>query len=302
MSKQEMITVNRYQNGNATVTIFSDGSRTVEFEDNLKLEYPLNIDIRVSERCAFGLNPDTGKSICTFCHESAKTNGNDANLDDLKKILEGLPSGIELAVGANQITDALVNFLEFCKSQGYIVNLTVNQGHLKRDYELIKYLINSSYVKGLGISYRQGYADINQSLLDYDNTVVHVIAGIDTINEVKELAAKGVRKILILGEKDFGFNSGKVDTTSVTHRKWRQGVHELFKMFDIVSFDNLAVEQLYVKRFFNETLWKQFYQGEHSFYINAVTQTFSRSSRHPIVTPWSRTNIVDYFQSIDSNC
>lgn len=74
----------KYNNGNAVITIESDGSRVIEYENILSLDYPLNIDIRVSTQCAFGLNPKTGKSFCSFCHESATTDGVECNYDLLK--------------------------------------------------------------------------------------------------------------------------------------------------------------------------------------------------------------------------
>ena len=67
----------QYKNGNADVTIMSNGTREIEYEDELFLDYPLNIDIRTSSRCSFGLNPKTGKAFCDFCHESATTDGSE---------------------------------------------------------------------------------------------------------------------------------------------------------------------------------------------------------------------------------
>ena len=46
-----------YQNGNATISIDTDGTRIIQYPSNeqLKLEYPLNIDIRLSNRCPLGI-------------------------------------------------------------------------------------------------------------------------------------------------------------------------------------------------------------------------------------------------------
>ena len=52
----------RYKNGNASVEILENGTRIVEYEDSLNLDYPLNIDIRVSTQCSFGYNPKTKKA------------------------------------------------------------------------------------------------------------------------------------------------------------------------------------------------------------------------------------------------
>ena len=288
--------LHQYQNGNATVTIHGDGTRIVECEGDIKLKFPLNIDIRVSQRCAFGMNQATGKAICGFCHESATTTGADADLGYLFSKLLGLPAGIELAVGVNQVTTELVEFLRKCKAEGWIVNTTINQGHVRRDSAAIKMLIEQELIKGLGISYRKGMLDAPAFITDYQNTVFHVIAGIDTIDEVKHLASIGVKKILVLGEKDFGFNLGKVKITTDTHRAWYRQLHELFAMFDIVSFDNLALEQLNVRRFVKD--WDSTYQHEFSFYINAVDKYFSPSSRSPDQTPMLDSTVESYFQQL----
>jgi hypothetical protein len=136
---------------------------------------------------------------------------------------------------------------------------------------------------------------VPESILAYEHTVIHVIAGIDSIMDVINLRNKGVRKILILGEKNFGFNEGKVDLTTKNHRQWFWWVRKMFNIFDVTSFDNLALEQLNMKRFFSDDNWNVFNQGEHSFYINAVEEYFAPSSRSNNKTNWDSLFIKDYF-------
>lgn len=286
--------LHQYTNGNADIKLYNDGTRIIECEGDLKLKYPLNIDIRVSKKCAFGMNPRTGKAVCNFCHESATTDGEDADLEELYNKLIPLPAGIELAIGMNQITSEFVNFLARCKWQGWVVNATINQGHLRRDKDDIICLLNLGLIKGLGVSYRSGMLDIPDEILSYENMVVHVIAGIDSVEEVSLLAKKGVRKILVLGEKDFGFNLGKVRLTTEKHRQWYRRVHELFNLFKVVSFDNLALEQLNIRRFVKD--WDTIYQNEYSFYINAVDKYFAPSSRSANVESYENgLTVKDYF-------
>jgi hypothetical protein len=289
----------KYNNGNAVVLIDNDGSRVIEYENTLSLLYPLNIDIRVSTQCSFGFNPKTNKAFCDFCHESARTDGDECDYNELQQKLIGLPEGIELAIGANNITPNLIKFIKWCDSHGYIVNLTINQGHLKRDLEFIKLLVNNQLIKGLGISYRSKLKwDVPQFILDYKNTVFHVITGIDSFYDVETLSKKGVKKILVLGEKNFGFNEGKVDLEKQEHKEWYWWISKMFNVFGVVSFDNLSIEQLNLKRFFTEKNWEIFNQGEHSFYINAVEKYFSPSSRNPNKKNWNETNIIEYFKSL----
>lgn len=290
----------QYQNGNSTIELSNDGTRVITYDDTLQLQYPLNIDIRVSTKCAFGYNPKTGKAVCDFCHESARTDGTECDYQSLQHKLIGLPKGIELAVGANQLTQGLYDFIDWCDGNGYVVNLTLNQGHIKRDQEMVKKCYSKGIIKGLGISYRSSLKwDIPQFVLDNPNTVFHVIAGIDEISEVLSLKDRGVKKILVLGEKNFGFNEGKVDLSTKKHKEWLWFISKLFTTFDVTSFDNLGLEQLRVKRFFKDDMWEEFNQGEHSFYINAVDNYFAPSSRSNKKTNWNEVSIEEYFNQLN---
>lgn len=285
----------KYNNGNAVINIDDNGTRIIEFDNDLKLDFPLNLDIRVSTSCSFANN------ICkNFCHESAVVNGKDCDYELLKSKLCGLPQGIELAIGCNHFTQNLYDFLQWCYEQNYICNLTINQGHVKRDFDLIEKAIKNNFVKGLGISYRNKLKfDLPESILNYKNTVFHVISGIDTFNDILLLKDKSVKKLLILGEKDFGYNSNKVNLQSQNHKEWYWWIGKLFNEFEVVSFDNLALEQLNIKRFFNIDSWDIFNQGEESFYIDAVHQTFAPSSRSSNKVNWNNFTIQEYFKTLN---
>jgi len=296
-----MTLIVKYRNGNATVELHNDGTRVITSPDpSFEFEYPLNLDIRVSTRCLFGRNPKTGTGVCEFCHESATTDGTECDYEELKATLDELPKGIELAIGCNDLTEGLEDFITWCGHRGFIVNLTVNQGHLMRYYEGLDSLITNGFIKGLGISYRSELKwNIPDHFLNYENTVFHVITGIDNFDDVMSLKDKGVKKILILGEKDFGFNEGKVDLDSAAHREWFWWVSKLFTEFDVVSFDNLSLEQLKVRRFFSDEQWDRFNQGEYSFYINAVDKTFAPSSRSKDIITWNNISIREYFKHLN---
>lgn len=286
----------QYKNGNADITITHDGTREIQYEGELSLDFPLNIDIRVSTQCSFGLNPKTGKAFCDFCHESATTDGVECDYDQLRDKLIGLPKGIELAIGCNKMTSDLRKFIFWCDMMGYIVNLTVNQGHLKQ-FDMISALVECGVIKGLGISYRSSLPfNVPKYILDYEHTVFHVICGIDSYLEVEALSKQGVKKILVLGEKDFGFNLGKVDLTTRKHREWFWWIHNMFNIFDVVSFDNLALQQLNIRRFFTQDNWEVFNQNEHSFYIDAVNKKLAPSSRSNDKINWDSINLKEYFK------
>lgn len=286
-----------YHNGNAEISLLKDGTRTIQYEGNLLLDYPLNIDIRVSTACAFGMNPDTGKSTCKFCHESSRVDGVECNYTELVERLRALPMGMELAIGVNNYTPTLQKFLEWCGHK-FVCNITINQGMLTHhNAGEIYAALNLDHVHGVGISYRKKlHWHIPPFLLNYPNTVFHCIVGIDSVWDILALHKKGVRKILCLGEKDFGFNAGKVNLESKKHKHWYWNVRKLVDVFDVVSFDNLALEQLNMRRFFTDAHWAEFYQGEHSMYINAAEGYYAPSSRSTEHTSWDNLSIQEYYE------
>lgn len=61
------------------------------------------------------------------------------------------------------------------------------------------------------------------------------------------------------------------------------------KLFKVISFDNLAIEQLDVKRIVPDDKWEEFYMGDDgsfTFYIDMVKGEFAKNSlsqeRYPI--------------------
>lgn len=296
----------KYRNGNAVVTLdLRDGTRIIEYPDNkpLVLETPLNIDIRVSTQCPYGYNTNTKKSTCAFCHESALVSGVECHYGVLQQVLMDakLPRGTEIALGVNEVTEDLVQFVKNLYRLGLVVNITMNERYiLQYGDTVLKQML--PYVFGLGISYRslQGCLSLPDWIADYPHTVIHVINGIDNFDDVKELGIK-YHKLLVLGEKDFGFNSGKVNLDTPEHKQWKSNIMQLTKIFDIVSFDNLGLQQLEIRGKITDEEYKSFYQGEHSMYINAVEQYFAPSSRtRNNIKHFDETDLRSYFQNCEA--
>ena len=292
----------KYTNGNASVWLdLRDGTRIIEYPDNepLTLETPLNIDIRVSTQCPYGYNTVTQKSTCVFCHESAIVNGQECHYGVLQQVLidANLPRGTEIALGVNEVTRDLIQFVKNLWKLGLVVNITMNERYILQYGDTgLKQML--PYVFGLGISYRslQGCLSLPDWIAEYPHTVIHVINGIDDFDDVKELGIK-YRKLLVLGEKDFGFNRGKVNLNTEQHKQWKSNIMQLTKIFDIVSFDNLGLQQLEIRGKITDEEYKSFYQGEHSMYINAVEQYFAPSSRtRNNIKRFDETDLRSYFQ------
>lgn len=296
----------KYRNGNASVWLdLRDGTRIIEYPDNepLTLDTPLNIDIRVSTQCPYGYNIVTKKSTCAFCHESALVSGQECHYGVLQQVLMDakLPRGTEIALGVNQVTDDLIQFVKNLWKLGLVVNITMNERYILEfgDTRLKEMM---PYVFGLGISYRslQGCLSLPDWIAEYPHTVIHVINGIDDFDDVKELSVK-YHKLLVLGEKDFGFNRGKVNLDTKEHKQWKANIMQLTKIFDIVSFDNLGLQQLEIRGKITDEEYKSFYQGEHSMYINAVEQYFAPSSRtRNHIKRFGETDLRSYFQNCEA--
>ena len=63
--------------------------------------------------------------------------------------------------------------------------------------------------------------------------------------------------------------------------------------FDVVSFDNLAIKQLDVKRLLTKEEWNEFYMGDDggfTMYVDMVNREFAKSSTS--TERWTITNDI----------
>jgi hypothetical protein len=239
------------------------------------------------------------------CHEQSDKKGKHADLLRLMDVLDELPSGIELAIGGGNTLahPDLKEFLVNCKNKGFIANLTVNQLHLKNNYNFLWELIESDLIKGLGISYRKKFSNSYEiSFVNYEHTVIHLIAGVDDYSVIGDLMSVGYKKFLILGYKHFGNGVSHYkkfsDKVEENIRQWYMFLPKYIGKC-LVSFDNLAIEQLNVKRFFTDEGWNLFFQGDDftlSMYIDAIEQKFAPTSRSEERKSFNDYSLIDYFQ------
>jgi len=292
-----MTIISAYQNGNTFVTLYGDGTKTREYEGVPVPEFPESIDVKITNRCDLG---------CKYCHESSVGAGAHAKLSLLLRKLRGLPAGTELAIGGgNPLTHPfLFSFLEELKRRGLIANLTVNEGHLKPYRNDIVHLLKDDLIKGLGVSVSEERLWETVPRL-YDlctispNIVCHVICGVHGIGVVSELLSHVCGcKILVLGYKQHGRGRIYYNPSIETEiKRWSRGIPRYIGKCHL-SFDNLAIEQLHIKRLFTEEGWEQFYMGDDgmfSMYIDAVEKVYAPTSRSDERTPWVERSLKDYF-------
>lgn len=283
-----------YQNGNTKVTILTDGTKIREFDDNepIKIIHPESLDIKITNYCDMN---------CPYCHEKSTIEGSHADLNKLLEIIKPLPAGVELAIGGgNPLSHPdLLFFLNELKNKNIIANITVNQGHLSKYKSLIIDLIKKDLVKGVGISITNNNFSIVKELMNISNNIVlHLIIGVHDVDIMPELLALGNIKILLLGYKDFGrgikFHSEIVDTKI---NDWNKSINKYFGKC-LLAFDNLAIEQLKLRRFFNNKSWNNFYMGNDftfTMYIDAVNQVYAPTSRSDKRISFNELTLLEYF-------
>lgn len=201
----------------------------------------------------------------------------------------------------------LIPFLEKCKSKGWISNITVNQKHLTEYDELLTELVVRDLIKGVGISVSKTFEGVELKWKSYEHTVLHLIAGVHEYKIIETLVKIGFNKFLILGYKQFGRGINYYDKDS---KKIEQNLKE-WKMYIpkylnscVLSFDNLSIEQLEIKRFFDKTQWDSFYMGDdftHSMYIDAVKEEYAPTSRSDDRKAFTETTLHNFFKKHDKN-
>jgi len=75
--------------------------------------------------------------------------------------------------------------------------------------------------------------------------------------------------------------------------------------FAVASFDNLAIEQLDVRRLLSDEEWNEFYGGDDgtfSFYINLVSGYFAKNSLSDVHYPIGDLTMDQMFDTIRHAC
>ena len=282
----------RYRNGNYVTTILSDGTRIRETNDDKFIpDHAENMDIKITNCCSMS---------CPFCHEGSTKDGKHGDILN-EKFIETLHPFQECAIGGGNILEHpdLIPFLEKLKEKKVIANITVNQIHFEKEQELIKKLVDEKLIYGLGVSLVKPTDKFINLIKQYPNAVVHVINGVLTESDVKAMENNNL-KMLILGYKHlrrgneyFEYERERIES----NQNWLyENLDDITGKFKVVSFDNLAIEQLDVKRLLSDSEWNEFYQGDDgtsTYYIDMVERKFARSSTAPFDKRYDLLDSVD---------
>lgn len=273
-----------YQNGNVLTSInLDDGTLVRQTQDEeFHPAFASNIDIKITNKCDIG---------CRYCHEGSCPEGEHGDIMHLK-LFDTLHPYQEIALGGGNVLTHpdLIPFLKKMQEIKAIPNITVNQRHFEQGQELISYLVEKKLIYGLGVSLGNPTSEFISLVKKYPNTVIHVINGIFSEDDYKKLRGNDL-KLLVLGYK-------KLRRGEENYKKFEDEVQKKMQClslnlekiikstdFKIISFDNLAIEQLKLRRLLSDEFWEIFYAGDEgttTYYIDTVEEKFAESSVAPL--------------------
>lgn len=282
----------RYKNGNFVTTILSDGTKIRETKDDEFIpRFAENMDIKLTNKCDGG---------CAWCHEGSSINGKHGDILN-EKFVDTLHPYQEVALGGGNILihPDLIPFLQKLKERKVITNMTVNQIHFEKKQELIKRLVDEKLIYGLGVSLVNPTKYFIELIKQYPNAVIHVINGVLKPSDIKALENNNL-KMLILGYKHLrrGNEYFEEEQNDIeTKQQWLyENLEDIIQKFKVVSFDNLAIEQLDVKRLLTQEEWNEFYMGDDgkvTYYVDMVERKFAQSSTAPFDKRYDLLDSVD---------
>lgn len=288
--------IKTYKNGNYYVIIDLDNGTKYRYLPEGETEYlpafPETMDVNITNKCNNG---------CSFCYQNCTPEGHHCNFNYYNKLIDKIHPYTELAINGNNLDHPQLNeFLFRCNKKNIIVNMTINLKDFVNNYNLLCSYMEAGFIKGLGISVSNSKEDkqiiLNRKLevhLMYNekfcnNIVFHIINGLYDkilIDNLRYSTTGYKLKVLVLGYKHCGrgknISDEEYENIIITGK---ENLNYAVKTADIVSFDNLAIEQLDLFNSDNKEIQEQIktsYLGRDGFasmYIDLVDGYWTKSS------------------------
>lgn len=269
-----------YKNGNYTVYFNKDDGTKIRDTDadHFEAAFPESFDLKICNKCNMN---------CPQCHENSTPDGLCGDILSAE-FINSLHPHTEIAIGGGNPLEHpdLEAFLYKLKIKEIIPSMTVHQVHFLENLEYLRMLRDEKLIYGLGVSITNVTPELIEALKEFPNAVCHIIAGIVTEDQLHKLAHHNL-KILILGYKMFRRGETNYEKHSSQIDFLIQYLYDLLPVmhkegwFDVISFDNLALDQLNAKRLVSEQEWEETYMGDDgqfTMYIDLVKNEFARSS------------------------
>lgn len=275
-----------YTNGNYHVMLNTKTGTKIRKNDQdfFEATFPESIDYKICNRCNMG---------CSMCHENSTPDG---KLGDIMNVafIESLHPYTELAIGGGNPLEhpELELFLKKCKELKLIPSMTVHQNHFIENIDFIRKLRDEELIYGLGVSVNNPTDELVSMLKEFPNIVVHLINGMSDKDVFEKLKDNNL-KCLILGYKVFRRGADLYNHQAAArelidlNKSWLYDTLPTIieeEWFNTVSFDNLAITQLNVRRLMTSEEWNEFYMGDDgtmTMYIDGVKNEFAISSVSP---------------------
>lgn len=298
-----------YHNLDSFVQIYEDGTKVRQSVGNRMIQ-PESIDLKITNQC---------NRKCSFCAENSCPTGLHANYETVLDLVDCLAPGTEIAIGGGNalLFPELKYLLNLFHSKGLISNLTVHETDFVEKIDEIRNYMSSGLIMGLGVSASASYFFPNQGFspevgcliktLPYpQNVVIHLIAGLSTIEQILSFSDYGY-KVLVLGYKKLGrgkaFYNDESENTNSTITDLKNKIPFLLNNAkNIISFDNLAIKQLDVMRWLKHEGMQDLYMGEdgkYSMFVDAVEMKYAKSSCHKRLPIPEKTNIMQLYQKMN---
>lgn len=269
--------IGEYKNGNYFVTIFDDGTKIRRTNgDDFIASFPESFDCKITNQC---------NMKCVMCHENSTVDGKHGDILNAK-FIDTLKPYTEIAIGGgNPLAHPdLIAFLQKLKDRKVLASMTVHQHHFMDSLDTIRRLVDNKLINGIGVSLSFPTVGFITALKEFDNAVLHIINGMVSEEDINMLRDNDL-KILILGYKQFRRGEGnysKNHTSIESKKEWMtNNLKDILSMFKVVSFDNLAIEQLRVSSIVPDEEWDEFYMGDDgtkTLYVDLVEEKFARCS------------------------
>ena len=182
-----------YENGNYRVFInLEDGTKIrINDLDYFEATSPESFDLKITNRCSHG---------CLMCHETSTLDGKHGDILN-QKFFDTCHPYTEIAIGGGNPLEHpdLEAFLKMCKDHRFIPSMTVHQMDFMERKEYLKKLCDEKLLYGLGVSVSVVKPELIETLKEFPNAVVHLIAGLTPIERFLQLKNNNL-KILILNQ------------------------------------------------------------------------------------------------------
>lgn len=267
-----------YRNGNFIVGIASDGTKIRRTDESFyRPSFAENVDMKITDKCSI---------CCEFCYEGCSPRGEHANLFNYE-FINNLHPYTEVAINGNDLDHPQISrFLGLLAAQKVFCNVTVHQRQFLANFDRLNEFSKNGLIHGIGVSLSEVTEELIKKMQEIPNCVLHIINGIITDRDIFRLENHDL-KLLILGYKrlqrgDIYYfkNCLKVIDNQTRLKRILPSLIES-KSFKVISFDNLAIEQLGVKSLLTPKQWNEFYMGDDgqfTFYIDMVKGEFAKNS------------------------